>query len=147
MEEVMREAGEEIQRRFQRKRQKHSGKKVRQRRHRSLRQSLYYYIPICAVMAFMGTWGIGISTNRLQDWYSINYMNEGVRIWKDGYEILVDENGFMHYTYVKRPFDTIEYSKGVQETTYDIISYAQVVLIPLWLFACVGLVVWIFYKR
>lgn len=152
MEEVMRETVEEIQRRFQRKRQKHFGKKVRQRRHRSLRQSLYYYIPICAVMAFLGTWGIGIGTNHLQDWYTINYMNEDGRIWQDGYEIFVDVNGFMHHTYVKRPFNTIEHSEEVQEITYreityNVISYAQTILVPSWLFACVGLVVWIFYKR
>lgn len=152
MEEVIRETGEEVQRRFHRKWQKHSGKKARQRRHRSLRQSLYYYIPICAVMAFLGTWGIGIGTNHLQDWYTINYMNEDGRIWQDGYEIFVDVNGFMHHTYVKRPLNTIENSERVQEITYqkityDIISYAQVVLVPSWLFACVGVVVWIFYKR
>lgn len=152
MEEVMRETGEEIQRRFQRKKKKHFGKKIRQRRHRSLRQSLYYYIPICAVMAILGIWGIGIGTNHLQDWYSINYMNEDGRIWKDGYEIFVDVNGFMHHTYVRRPFNTIEHGEELQEITYqeityNIISYAQTILIPLWLFACVGLVVWIFYKR
>lgn len=147
MEEVIRETGEEVQRRFHRKWLKHFGKKVRRWRHRSLRQSLYYYIPICVVMAFLGTWGIGIGTNRLQDWYTINYMNADGRIWQDGYEIFVDVNGFMHHTYVKTPFNTIEKSKGVQEITYDIISYAQVALVPSWLFACVGLVVWIFYKR
>lgn len=144
MEEVIRETGEEVQRRFHRKWQKHFGKKARQRRHRSLRQSLYYYIPICAVMAFLGTWGIGIGTNHLQDWYSINYMNEGVRIWQGGYEIFIDENGFTH---VGKPFISEENTKGVQEITYNVIGYAQVALVLLWLFACVGLVVWIFYKR
>lgn len=142
MEEVMRETGEEVQRRPRIKWRKRSGKTER---HRSLRRSLYYYIPICAVMAFLGTWGIGVGTNHLQDWYIANYTNGGVRIWKDGYEIFVDENGFMHYTYVGRPF--IEHSEEAQRVTYNIISYAQTVLIPLWLLACVGLVVWIFYKR
>lgn len=147
MEEVMRETGEEIQGRFPGKWRKQSGKKSRRRRQRSLRQSLYYYIPICAVMAFLGTWGIGIGTNHLQDWYSINYMNEDVRIWQDGYEIFVDKNGFTHHSYVGKPFISEENTKGVQEITYNVISYVQVVLVPLWLFACVGLVVWIFYKR
>ncbi|MDE5894056.1 MAG: hypothetical protein K2H45_14150, partial [Acetatifactor sp.] len=142
MEEVMRETGEEVQRRFRRKWRKHSGKK---KRHRSLRQSLYYYIPICAVMAFLGAWGIGVGTNYLQDWYMTNYTNGGVHIWRDGYEIFIDEKGFMHYSYVGRPF--IEHSEEAQRITYNIISYAQTVLIPLWLLACVGLVVWIFYKR
>lgn len=147
MEEVIRETGAEVQRRFHRKWLKQSGKKARQRRHRSLRQSLYYYIPICAVMAFLGTWGIGVGTNHLQDWFSINFLNESVRIWQDGYEIFVDKNGFTHHTYVGKPFISEENTKGVQEITYNVISYVQVVLIPLWLFACVGLVVWIFYKR
>ncbi len=147
MEEVIRETGEEVKRGIHKKRQKHFCKKVHRRWHRSLRQSLYYYIPICAVMAVLGTWGIGVGTNYLQDWYSINYMNEGVRIWKGGYEILVDENGLMHHSYVKSPFISKENTKEVQEITYNVISYAQTILVPLWLFACVGLVVWIFYKR
>lgn len=147
MEEVMRETGEETQRRFHRKGRRDSGKKSRRKRHRSLRQSLYYYIPICTVLAVLGTWGIGIGSNYLQDWFMENFMNEGVRIWQDGYEVFIDEDGFLHHTYVGKPFDNIEQSEEVQKITYNVISYAQMVLIPLWLLACVGLVVWIFFKR
>lgn len=147
MEEVMRETGEETQRRFHRKGRRDSGKKSRRKRHRSLRQSLYYYIPICTVLAVLGTWGIGIGSNYLQDWFMENFMNEGVRIWQDGYEVFIDEDGFLHHTYVGKPFNNIEQSEEVQKITYNVISYAQMVLIPLWLLACVGLVVWIFFKR
>ena len=34
-----------------------------------------------------------------------------------------------------------------QRIIYELISYMQVILIPLWILACVGLTVWIFYKR
>ena len=35
----------------------------------------------------------------------------------------------------------------MQRIIYELISYMQVILIPLWILACVGLTVWIFYKR
>ena len=118
--------------------------KVR-KRGRSLRRALYYCIPICAVLAYLGIMTIGVGTNHLQDWYS-HYMDEGVRIIQGGYEVFIDENGFMHYSYVGRPSSVPEYSDLVQRITYNIISYAQVILVPLWILMCVWLTVWIFYK-
>ena len=118
--------------------------KVR-KRGRSLRRALYYCIPICAVLAYLGVMIIGVGTNHLQDWYS-HYMDEGVRIIQGGYEVFIDENGFMHYSYVGRPSSVPEYSDLVQRITYNIISYAQVILVPLWILMCVWLTVWIFYK-
>lgn len=128
------------------KRHKKSHKKVRSKRHRSLRHALYYCIPICAILAYLGTMGIGYGTNYIQDWY-LQYMDEDFYIWQDGYEIYVDVNGFVHHTYVGKPDYNIKERDLVQQTTYSIISYAQVVLVPLWVLVCVGLTVWIFYKR
>lgn len=147
--EMMRETGEEAQRIFHGKWRKHSGKRSRRRPRRSLRQSLYYCIPFCAVLAVLGAWAIGIGTNYLQDWYRANYVNEGVRIWKDGYEIFIDENGFIHHSYVGRPYNgfNMEEVEADRRITYAIISYAQAVLIPAWILVCVGLTVWVFYKR
>lgn len=122
-----------------------SAKRSRGKRRRSLRQALYYCIPICAILAYLGTMAIGFGTNYLQEWY-MEYMDEGVQIWQDGYEVYIDENGFIHHSYVKRPSNTPEFRNLVQRTTYSIISYTQVILIPLWILFCVGLTVWIFYK-
>ena len=119
--------------------------KSRRKRGRSLRRALYYCIPICAVLAYLGVMTIGVGTNYLQDWFSYQ-MDEGVRILQGAYEVFIDENGFMHYSYVGRPSSVPEYSDRVQRITYNIISYAQVILIPLWILMCVWLTVWIFYK-
>lgn len=119
--------------------------KSRRKRGRSLRRALYYCIPICAVLAYLGVMTIGVGTNYLQDWFSYQ-MDERVRILQGAYEVFIDENGFMHYSYVGRPASVPEYSDLVQRVTYNIISYAQVILVPLWILMCVWLTVWIFYK-
>lgn len=126
------------------------GRKHRRQRPRSLRRALYYCIPVCVVLAYMGTMAIGHGTNDLQYWYESNYMDvENVRIWNDGYEILIDSNGFVHRTYVgkEEPGYDVRSLDPMQRIIYELISYMQVILIPLWILACVGLAVWIFYKR
>lgn len=122
----------------------------RRKRGRSLRHILYYCIPICAVLAYLGTMAIGMGTNHLQDWFSSRYLdNEGVRIWNGSYEIFVDPDGQMHHSYVGE--EHVAYDAGKldqpQKVIYEAISSAQFILIPLWILACVGLTVWIFYKR
>lgn len=126
------------------------GRKHRRRRPRSLRQALYYCIPVCVVLAYMGTMAIGHGTNELQYWYESNYMGaENVRIWDGGYEIIIDNNGIVHRSYVgtEAPGYDVRDLDPVQLIIYGLISYMQAILIPLWILACVGLTVWIFYKR
>jgi Signal transduction histidine kinase len=126
------------------------GRKHRRRRQRSLRQALYYCIPVCVVLAYMGTMAIGHGTNKLQYWYESNHMGvENARIWDDGYEILIDSNGVVHCSYVgkEEPGYDVSSQDPMQRIIYELISYMQVILIPLWILACVGLTVWIFYKR
>lgn len=122
----------------------------RKKKIRSLRQTLFYGIFVCAFLAFLGSMTIGFGTNYLQSWYSSSYMDEeDTRIWKDGYEIIIDQSGNLHYSYVGE--EVPKYDKRqidlTKKLTFDIISYAQTVLIPLWILACVWSIVWIFYKR
>ena len=122
----------------------------RKKRDRSLRQTLFYSIPVCAFLAFLGTMAIGHGTNSLQGWYESTYMrDEVVRIWDDGYEFFVDRDGVAHYSYVGEEVPTYdaEQISLTERITYGIINDAQVVLIPLWVLVCVWMTVWIFYKR
>lgn len=122
----------------------------RKKRDRSLRQTLFYGIPVCAFLAFVGTLAIGHGSNSLQGWYESTYMrDEGVRIWDDGYELFIDQDGVAHYSYVGKEvpsYDAKQISLA-ERITYGIISNAQAVLIPLWVLVCVWMTVWIFYKR
>ncbi len=127
------------------------GKKPHRKRRRSLRRALYYWIPICSILAFLGTMVIGVSTNYAQDWYMSNYMKEqSIRIWhgEDGrYEIYVAPNSTPHYNYVVRPVSNGWDAPPLERIIYDLISASQCILIPLWILACLGMAVWIFYKR
>lgn len=117
-------------------------RRKRRRRYRSLRHSLYYCIPFCAILVYLGTVGIGYGSNYVQDWYMRSV--DGALSWKDEYEIYVDENGFPQHSYVRK---FVNNRTLIQEITYNIISCAQFILVPLWVVACVGITVWIFYKR
>lgn len=127
-------------------------KEKKRKRRRSLRHFLYYCIPFCAVFAYMGTMAIGHGTNYLQGWYASNFMEtEDVRIWEDGYEIVISQDGNIYHSYVGKETPVSFYSKDrrnlPQRIIYWLISNGQVVLISLWVLACVGVTVWIFYKR
>lgn len=98
--------------------------------------SLLKYIPICVITAVIGTLFIGHGTNKLQDWYS-------------------KKNSEMHYVYIHQN-DRVQYITPDGEPItadnnkyliiYWIISYAQVLLIPLWIFGCVAVTGIIFYN-
>lgn len=138
MEEV-RETGREAQTIY-------AGKR---KRRRSLRRSLYYCIPLCAVLAWLGTMVIGTGTNYAQDWFSTKYLNEDVRIWDGGYELYIDQDGNMYHSYVGKEHNVYNADKShtPQRIIYEAISSSQFILIPLWILTCVGVTVWIFYKR
>lgn len=110
----------------------------------SLKWCFMIYIPICVIIAYLGSYIIGISTNYIQKWYVIEYLQEDFND-KPSYEIITDENGNLHYTfYEKEEF----FSDNLKEhKLYWIISYAQVLLIPLWVFFCIISSGIIFYQK
>lgn len=144
----MRETGEQAQAIGSGERRGKPGGKPLRKRRRSLRRTLYYCIPICVVLAYLGTMAIGIGSNHAQDWYMTNFMKEqNVEFWDGRYEIYVSPDGTAHYGYVESPVYQSQNAGGPERFVYNVISSAQIVLIPLWILVCVGLTVLIFYKR
>lgn len=151
--EEMRETGEETQTLYAGKQETDSGKQRRRRlrrrkRNRSLLHILYRCILICAALSFLGAMAIGMGTNHIQDWFDSTF--EGIR---GGYEIYVDSEGYTHTSYVEKEYVfniADRWSLPIRisfSVIYDIIGFTQVLLTPLWILACVGVIVWIFYKR
>lgn len=109
------------------------------KRNMSLKWCFILYLPVCVIISFAGAFGIGVATNYLQDWYRAKY-SQTVR--EERLEIFFDENGTPHTGYIKS--DSYE---GKRKVIYDIISNAQVVIIPIWVIFCIALSGRIFYSR
>lgn len=113
---------------------------------KSLKWSLCIYFPICFILSFAGSMLIGFATNDLQDWYNEKHSDVIlVAPPEDSYIISYDGsvNISEHYiTTDDRPLAEKKY-----RVIYFFISYAQVLLIPLWILFCVALMGIIFYKR
>lgn len=111
----------------------------------SLKWCLCIYFPICFIISFAGSMLIGFATNDLQDWYEGGHSD--VRLWatpEDSYTISYDDDMVIgkHYIIVDdRPVAEKKY-----RVMYCIISYAQFLLIPLWIIFCVAIMGIIFYK-
>lgn len=129
-----------------------SMEKIKSGHYKSLKHALYYYFPICAILAYFGTMVIGHGTNYLQGWYAQQHQTEEYvestegnipHASDDTYELYIDETGTAHYVkWVNFKLENLS-----QRIIYATISYAQVILIPLWVLGCVGVSVWVFYKR
>lgn len=154
--EEMREMGEETQTLYAGKQETDSGKLRRrrlrrQKRNRSLRHILYRCILICAALSFLGAMTIGVGTNYIQAWFRSNFRS--IRLRDGGYyEIYVDSEGYAHTSYLEKEyvFNIADRSRPLRisySVIYDVIGSLQFLLIPLWILACVGMTVWIFYKR
>ncbi len=104
----------------------------------SLKWSFLLYLPLCLIISFAGAFAIGIATNHLQDWYRINYPEYN----ESNCELVIDENEEPHLYFHKNHFWNSRY-----EITYLIIIGAQFVIIPLWVFFCIGATGVIFYNR
>ncbi len=111
----------------------------------SLKWRLIRYIPICAVLAILGTYVIGISTNELQTWYNQKFSEEDAQNRDKGYELVLYEDGTTRYEYYEKSKFTS--SRQAHEVIYWIISNTQIVLVPLWVFGCVAAAGFVFYKR
>lgn len=113
---------------------------------KSLKWNLCIYLLICFILSFTGSLLIGFATNDLQNWYKERHSD--VRLWgtpEDSYTISYDGSIAIGRHYIitdDRPVAEKKY-----RVTYSIISYAQILLIPLWIIFCVALIGIIFYKR
>lgn len=101
-----------------------------------------YLLPFL-LAAYAGAMTIGIGTNELQTWFDHTY-SEHQSNGMEGYEIVFDSQGVMHYSF----FEKGDYDlKSWYGFWYSVISYAQVVLTPLWVIMCLFAGGMIFYRR
>lgn len=99
------------------------------------------YLVFCCLFAFAGAFAIGFATNDLQEWYSNTHDYPSNT---QSYHITVDE-GIMHYSFDDGKI--VSSSPSRRDIEYFIISYAQVVLIPLWVLGCIMVTGIIFYNK
>lgn len=118
--------------------------KIRKTGIHSLKWSFLKYIPVCLILAWLGAMAIGIGTNNLQDWYRHKYPKADSRR-VTAYEIRksVDET----LSFYSKENVGVQLESFRQRLVYGIISYAQVLLVPLWVFLCVGGTGVFYYKR
>lgn len=111
----------------------------------SIKWQFLLYLPICFIAALLGSFGIGVATNYVQDWYRETHSD--IRI-KPGvyYELYIDEHGHENIVYVGDDRDG-HFEKQSYQNTYWIISNAQMCLIPAWVFFCIIMTGVIFYNR
>lgn len=105
-----------------------------------IKWSFLKYIPICVLMAYMGSYAIGFATNDLQGWYLEKYSLPQ----ENGYEIFTDEEGNIHYSFYQTSHLVTDNPR--HQITYGIISYAQFLLIPAWVLFCVWYACTLFYR-
>ena len=114
-------------------------------RHISLKWSFLLYLPLCIAMAIAGSFGIGITTNYLQDWYRHKYpesrLSDNVY-----YEMHIAEEGTTYVVYTDSHGYPIQPFDQKHQATYWIISNAQLVLVPIWVFFCIVMTGALFYE-
>lgn len=113
---------------------------------RSLKWSLCIYFPICFALSLAGSVLIGFATNDLQEWYEERYPDvKLVTPREDSYIISYDGSVNIKEHYIN--VDDRPVAEKKTRVIFFLISYAQVLLVPLWLLFCVALMGFIFYKR
>lgn len=111
----------------------------------SLKWSFYIYLPVCFLFAFFGSMGIGVATNEMQSWYG--KLHSDVRLsplYDNPLQIFFEENNHdvKYIVTDDRPFADRKYM-----LIYFIISNAQFIIIPFWVFLSVALTGMIFYRH
>ncbi|MDE6132186.1 MAG: HAMP domain-containing histidine kinase [Oscillospiraceae bacterium] len=112
----------------------------KRKRNMSLKWCFFLYLPICVIIAYIGSFLIGVATNYAQDWYRAKFAY--AEISEDHIEIYFDHDGKMRTGYVTNTYFPDKYN-----TLYNIISNMQAVLIPIWVIVCLGFTGKIFYSR
>lgn len=131
----------------------------------SLKWRMLLYMPIPLILAVVGTYIIGLGSNDLQELYSQHFFRD---FDKDAFETAAkevfesyvieydsqnpniekgirykDKDGEEHFI----PFENDAIPMGTMEKIgYYIVSDAQMILIPLWIFLCIAAGGYIFYK-
>lgn len=118
--------------------------KVKKNRH-SLKWAFAWYLPICLLFSMIGSFGIGVATNYLQDWYRYKYPE--LKLSDSYYELHISEDNHAYVVYTDHNGNPIQSYDRKRQATYWIISNTQMLLIPLWVIFCIVLTGAIFYNR
>ncbi len=111
----------------------------------SLKWSLMKYVPISVILAVIGIACIGFGTNELQENYEEKYGN-----FSDSITYVIQESRENNTFEVWQKDDKLvpfNRSTATLHFGYWVISYAQYILMPLWMLVCVYVPGIIFYKR
>ncbi|MBP1535892.1 MAG: HAMP domain-containing histidine kinase [Ruminococcus sp.] len=118
--------------------------KVKKNR-QSLKWAFAWYLPICLLFSIIGSFGIGVATNYLQDWYRYKYPE--LTLSDSYYELHISEDNHEYVVYTDHNGDSVQPYDRKRQATYWIISNTQMLLIPLWVIFCIVLTGAIFYNR
>lgn len=112
---------------------------------RSIKRKFLSYLPICLIFAFAGAFFIGFLSNDIQDWY-LQKHPELVIPQDVLYEKYIYQNNDKYIQYLTLDGEIIEVELRYY-VTYWIISFAQAILIPAWIFFCIAVMGILFYNR
>lgn len=113
---------------------------------KSIKWIFIKYIPICIILSYVGAAAIGYSTNYLQSWYEEKYADTDPSAFYAEYAVVIDYDGNKDlYNMYERK--RAKYDDTIHFIGFQIISGAQLVLIPLWILLVVMLVGILFYRR
>ena len=119
--------------------------KIAKKKH-SLKWSMVRYLPFCLIAAMVGTYIIGFGTNDLQSWY-INIHSDIHLYTSIDYVISVLQENQVEVENHSVAREDISFSNLRYFIVFWIISYAQVILIPIWIILCIAMAGLIFYNR
>lgn len=122
------------------------------KRNNSLKRFFFVYLTFCFLASLMGSIAIGVGTNDLQQWFSDKHeilYRPLVHNVDDEQEIIMYIEDIDKWYQV---YGTTISGKRIREIKkyrfqYEIISYAQVILIPLWIYACMTVTGTLFCRR
>ncbi|MDE7293140.1 MAG: HAMP domain-containing histidine kinase [Oscillospiraceae bacterium] len=109
----------------------------------SLKWCFFLYLPLALILSVAGVMLIGHGTNELQFWYREKYSETTSPEDMQDYAVFIDDMG---NPVIASLHKGARFDKK-HEHIYFIISNAQVLLCPLWVFFCVGFTGVIFYNR
>lgn len=133
------------------------------KKYNSLKWRIWLYIPLSLILAYLGSFFIGTVSNDVQQWYANSFFeyedeNESLYhiLYNYDYEIIGDDHEEQYVKYVDDEGNTrvialSDLSEKPQKTLvsigYEIVSYAQAILIPIWVVLCLYVASILFYKR
>ena len=118
--------------------------KIDKKKH-SLKWSIVRYVPFCLIVAIIGTYIIGFGTNDLQDWYI--HRHSDIQLYTSiDYVITALQENQVEVENHSAAREDISFSNLRYFIVFWIISYAQVILIPIWVIFCVAVTGLVFYN-